>query len=516
MALLLLALLAGCGLPPTDSIQETDEAQEVRDLVYFLRRLRQVDHLPELERAHTALASTWDRSGGNEDGKDFKQLSGDRNVLLDVEGPGCVHRLYTGLLEESVQGTRIQIFVDDLATPLFDLPVQQFFSESEGVFPYPLLTERFYPGSHFPIPFSERCRIQLTSDQPDKHWGIHWQVTYTTYPEGTPVRSLSWPPSAEEQEELGRVLGAWLVALWAQPEPPKGWSVEQTLTIPAEGAQEVALSGAGVIRELRVAAWPGTPEVLQGVRVLATWDGGDHASVDVPLGYFFGHGDLGGDGAALFDSLLLGVTPEEAYSRFPMPFASGAVLRFENRSASAVKLRVRLDLEARASLPAAWGRFHATWRQEPAMSPDSPLVGPQSVPAHLVLERSGRGKYVGVLLHLSWPYLWSWWGEGDWLIWTDESGWPPSYHGTGTEEYFNSGWTLFDRKPVSGYVSVRPGPVGLYSFHLNDAFQFQERIRVMVETQGSFGGEQLLPLLHPQWGTTAYWYALPAQPARSL
>ena len=37
-----------------------------------------------------------------------------------------------------------------------------------------------------------------------------------------------------------------------------------------------------------------------------------------------------------------------------------------------------------------------------------------------------------------------------------ETGWPPSYHGTGTEEYFNSGWCKFDRKAVSGYVSVHP------------------------------------------------------------
>ncbi len=43
---------------------------------YFLRRLRTVEHLPELEESHTALASTWDRSGGNADGTDYKRIEG--------------------------------------------------------------------------------------------------------------------------------------------------------------------------------------------------------------------------------------------------------------------------------------------------------------------------------------------------------------------------------------------------------------------------------------------------------
>ena len=42
---------------------------------------------------------------------------------------------------------------------------------------------------------------------------------------------------------------------------------------------------------------------------------------------------------------------------------------------------------------------------------------------------------------------------------SDENSWPPSYHGTGSEEYFNSGWCQFDRKAVSGFVKVHPGDV---------------------------------------------------------
>jgi hypothetical protein len=108
-----------------------------------------------------------------------------------------------------------------------------------------------------------------------------------------------------------------------------------------------------------------------------------------------------------------------------------------------------------------------------------------------------------------------WWGEGDWMIWSDEDGWPPSYHGTGSEEYFNSGWCQFDRKAVSGFVMLRPGHPTVYSFHLNDAFQFQRNIRVAEEQMGYGPGEKVIRERHPLWGSTAYWYASPAQPAAS-
>ena len=94
-------------------------------------------------------------------------------------------------------------------------------------------------------------------------------------------------------------------------------------------------------------------------------------------------------------------------------------------------------------------------------------------------------------------------------------GWPPDYHGTGSEEYFNSGWCQFDRKAISGFATLRPGHPTVYSFHLNDAFQFQHGIRVVEEQMGLGKGGQLIHETHPLWSSTAYWYALPTTPAGS-
>jgi hypothetical protein len=267
-----------------------------------------------------------------------------------------------------------------------------------------------------------------------------------------------------------------------------------------------------------------------------TWDGASAPSVDVPVGFFFGHA-YGGYGQTLlspgavharsgpvhpdnwdpveyhtrFNSLLLGVTESEAYACFPMPFSAGATLTFTNTGAAPVtSLRVRLDVQKLDAVRPDWGRFHATWTSRAAAAADTPRVGPQKVPVKTVLDCRGTGKYVGVMLSIDWP-SYAWWGEGDWLIWADQDGWPPDYHGTGSEEYFNSGWCRFDRKAISGFVTLRPGHPTVYSFHLNDAFQFQRSIRVVEEQTGT----PIIEEEHPQWTTTAYWYALPAQGAGS-
>ena len=511
-----LVLATAACTPPPD---EVAPASQVWDLAHFLRRLRQVDHLPLLERYGTAMSSTWDRAGGNGDGEDFKHLQGDRNLLLDVDGPGCIHRIYTGILGPEVYDTRIQIFIDEAARPLFDQPVNVFFNEHHGVFPFPLTSIGTYPGTHFPIPYARHVRVELVAPPgPEKRWGSVWQVTYSSYAKGTPVKSITWPPTGEARQELERVVGAWMVAAQLPPSPPAvgPLDLDRMLSIGPGQRQEVALTGSGVIRRMRVRVTPNSPSALRGLRLRIRWDGASFSSVDLPLGYFFGNGDVAG-AKHNFHSLVLGLHDGEAYSRLPMPFSAGAALVLENSAhQGTATVRLRLAVEPLpVAPPAQLGRLHARWSQQKAATASVPRFGPQQVPGHVVLETTGRGKYVGALIHLQWPHEWSWWGEGDWLVWSDESAWPPSYHGTGSEEYFNSGWMFLVRKPMSGYVSVRPGPVAAYSFHLNDAFPFDQRIKVVQETVGSYGGETVIEQQHPLWGSTAYWYALPARPAGS-
>ena len=52
-------------------------------------------------------------------------------------------------------------------------------------------------------------------------WGTYWQVTYTTYSPETKVKSLQWPLSDAERQEVERTCQAWLKAESTPPEPPQ-------------------------------------------------------------------------------------------------------------------------------------------------------------------------------------------------------------------------------------------------------------------------------------------------------
>ncbi|MCK4513359.1 DUF2961 domain-containing protein, partial [bacterium] len=119
-----------------------------------------------------------------------------------------------------------------------------------------------------------------------------------------------------------------------------------------------------------------------------------------------------------------------------------------------------------------------------------------------------------------------WYGEGDDMIFVDGEPWPPSLHGTGTEDYFNTAFcpTQEFNTPYHGitlYSGNRAhwkwgGKNSMYRFHIPDPIYFQKSIRVTIE----HGHDNLLS---NDYSSTAYWYqeephisfpALPAVDAR--
>jgi hypothetical protein len=509
-AILAAILLFACkGIPEKKGATGIDG--NTRDLIFFLNRLRTLDHLPELEASHTALASTWDTNGLNDDGKCFKDIRDTVNILLDKDGPGCIHRIFTGQPYFQTHDTRFQVFIDGSKEPLFDVPLCDLFDPVRSPFPYPLCSNKTYPGILFPIPFEKHIKVQLYNPLAE-NWGNYWQVTYTNYPENIKVKSISYPFSKAENSEIQKVINAWLTAERNPPAMPAKWPFKQKITIKSGGKGEIMLNGTGIINQLYITAIPNTPEAWRNTRFIVYWDANEIKSIDVPLGYFFGNADY----ASMFQysSLLTGITASGAWSMFPMPYEKGAKMVFFNQSKADIELEVNMNIEERKNLPPDLGRFHATFTEvEPYdKGYDSlPRFGKSPKPFHITLQASkGPGKYVGTFVHVAWPHKDIWWGEGDWLIWTDEEGFPPSYHGTGSEEYFNSGWCYFDRKAISGYIKMRPGNVNVYSYHLNDAFQFTNKIKVAVEIW--WWPQEIMKSIY---GSTAFWYANPPQDAGS-
>jgi hypothetical protein len=99
------------------------------------------------------------------------------------------------------------------------------------------------------------------------------------------------------------------------------------------------------------------------------------------------------------------------------------------------------------------------------------------------------------------------------MIFIDEDEWPPSLHGTGSEDYFNHAWGMqnnaFLMNGSALHESIIPGYQVSYRFHLADPIHFSKRIAVTFE-HGHANH------LADDWSSTAYWYQTLPSPVKSI
>jgi hypothetical protein len=103
-----------------------------------------------------------------------------------------------------------------------------------------------------------------------------------------------------------------------------------------------------------------------------------------------------------------------------------------------------------------------------------------------LLEATGRGHYVGTLLSMQMlrgrgiGFL-----EGDEMVYVDGET-KPSINGTGTEDYFNSGWYFNYGVYSAPYHGVtikddEKSRINAYRWHIEDAIPFKKSIRFTIE-----------------------------------
>jgi hypothetical protein len=199
-----------------------------------------------------------------------------------------------------------------------------------------------------------------------------------------------------------------------------------------------------------------------------------------------------------------------------MPFADGARIEIENDTGRNIDaFYYYVDYVELDALPEDMSRFHAWYNHEltealPDGENEWALLGPQSQNTtgsanYLIADIAGKGHFVGVNYYVHSPSP-MWYGEGDDMIFIDGEPWPPSLHGTGTEDYFNTSWspnTLFSH-PYYGYARVNNdigwlGRTHVYRFHITDPIYFDESLRFTIE----HGHNNNLTL---DMATVAYWY----------
>jgi len=277
------------------------------------------------------------------------------------------------------------------------------------------------------------------------------------------------------------------------------------------------VKGAGIINHIWITiAPPPTTVSRNDIIVRMYWDGSEDPCVESPIGPFFGQG---WDESYDFSSLPIAAGPRQGRAMvtyFAMPFSDGARIEVENQTGRKIDaFYYYVDYVEMDSLPGEFGRFHAWYNHEltealPEGENEWSLLGPQGKNTtgednYLFVDAVGKGHFVGVNYYVQSPSP-MWYGEGDDMIFIDGEDWPPSLHGTGTEDYFNTSWSpnsLFYH-PFYGYGRVNNdigwlGRTHVYRFHISDPIYFDKSLRFTIE----HGHNNNLTL---DLASVAYWY----------
>lgn len=268
--------------------------------------------------------------------------------------------------------------------------------------------------------------------------------------------------------------------------------------------------------------------------IRAYWDGETEPSIECPLGDFFG---IGHGIFKNFISLPLQMSPQDGRGMncwWPMPFDQ-ARIEIHNESEVPINLYFYVDYEeydtAPPPAPSPTGvgegrpaRFHCQWRREhqtegwltekvtseniwDIWSRKPNVTGEDN---YVILEAEGDGIYVGC--HLDVDVFErqgnDWYGEGDDMIFIDGEPWPPSLHGTGTEDYFNTAFCPREEYhgPYHGVTLYSgnsdwpwKGKNSTYRYHIEDPIRFHKSIKVTIEHGHA-------NKLSNDYSSTAYWY----------
>ena len=290
---------------------------------------------------------------------------------------------------------------------------------------------------------------------------------------------------------------------------------------PGETACLADIDGAGCVRHFYwayiIADEPIRNAMLRDVILRMYWDGEESPSVEAPIGDFFGMGNCQ---VRRLNSLLLVANPGSGTqpstwgmnSYFPMPFARGARIELWNDGQHQVGVWYHIDYETYPRRPKGLsdlGRFHAQFRRS---NPTTAIRGVRGTNLtgsdnYTILEATGRGNVAGYVLNVD-NVTGDWWGEGDDMVFIDGETWPPSFHGTGSEEIFGGGACpdVEYSGPYTGFHTVENrqsdswyGKNSMYRLFVHDPIHFAKSVRVTIE-HGHANN------LANDYSSVAFWY----------
>jgi len=454
----------------------------------------------------TYMTSTYDRLGHNEDADAshfLYQLADDRNVTLDVAGPGVLafaryNHWHGSPWHYIIDGNDYVVKESSTADPLHPVEKSVFIPEKQ--FPNPLTwTWSITKGADLmwvPLAFEK----SFTMAYGRTFYGTGYYIYHKFLPGAKnlsrPIKSWTMKdiPPADVLELINKS-GTDPVRRNEQ-----GKAVAATIDIQPNQTETIASidQAPSSIRSFKLITDRETAETLAEARLKVYWDGKDIPSVDAPVKLFFGAGSIYNRDnreylvKAFPVNIRFSGGKVELAMYFPMPFMKGA--RFELTETTGRPIQgVEMDIwyEPYAG-PANWvGNFHATYidHGEPELGKDLVFLDTTKV--------EGGGDWCGHFVGTSFIFsdkavlhtL-----EGDPRFYFDDSQ-TPQAQGTGTEEWGGGGDYWGGRNmtlPFAGHpVGCNPKNKktadkrdliqSAYRFLLSELFPFGKNARITFE-----------------------------------
>lgn len=431
ISVLLVFLLLTAVLPQANAQQQTYEWRDEVEL------LKSVDRLPLYRTGqHVEQISSYDRTGGNDDGFDgtysYIRKENEKLVIADLKGPGIVNRIWTPTPTDDT----LSFYFDGEESPRLEIKFSDLFSGDVFPFIKPVCGNEvggYY--CYIPIPYKESLKIVFSGEKILFH-----QIQYRHLPD---VGVQSWTGDFTESDRmlLSEVSGLWsnispTIQQFAEGLSQNVETEEKVFTIqPGEEVPFFDSKTPGRIVGFDIDAGSSFEGTYKDVILSATWDKEEVEAIYAPVADFFGYAY----GKSAMRSMIMGKQGNSNYCYLPMPYDQEAQMKLiykkrEDEIQPPISVKVKVYHNQQARKTEVEGKFYAVWKREK----------PEEGEYYDFLQFEGKGHYIGTVhqaqgLHSGMTEFF----EGDDVTQVDGE---MRLHGTGSEDYYNGGWyALLDR-----------------------------------------------------------------------
>ena len=438
-----------------------------------LQNLSDISRLPEYRTGNIYQLSSYDRTGGNDDGfsgrYSYIRKEGNDLVVADIKGAGVINRIWTPTPTKDT----IQFYFDGEQQPRINIPFIDLFSGNVYPFIAPLCGNEI--GGYYcymPIPYAKSIKIVYKGNDLKFH-----QIQYRELSGKEKVKSFSWSyfDNTLLLPEIDKIWNCLPLSVYGDKV-----SIQQINVTIKEGedGEIFELQNGGRIVGIELDGGYDLQRKSEKLLLKANWDDEVRAAIDVPFNSFFGYVS----GKPSMSSILLGSTLSMCYSYLPMPFDNKAKLSVEykdNGTGGEITISGRVYFIEEKRDRKREGKLYAQARREYL-----PPVGSPFTIANVL----GKGHYIGTILIAQGlnEGMTEYWESDDCSLIDGEM----RIHGTGSEDYFNGGWyAVMDRwdrgvsLPIHGALlyDLKTARTGGYRFYLSDKVNFDSSYVLTIE-----------------------------------